>query len=183
MKPVTLLLLFVSVFRGIHGCSWIAVDVVISLVRGSETDSQTTTIVDLRTPTPLTVPVTDIDILGCAADPTTAVQTQFAIVGGSTYYAAELGTFLYSSATAITVAWTFPGLIMTNLIPGELIIMVRMHIKRGFPNADNSLGLLLYYPIQFPHLIILRIALSKRRNITVVFLLLRMHSLWNQLPL
>lgn len=132
MKSVTRLLALVSIFRVIHGCSWIPVGVVIFLGRVGESDSQATTINDLRTPTPLTVVVTDIGISGCAADPTIAVQTQFAIVDGSTYAAAELGTFIYSTAPAVTVSWTFPGLIMTNLKPGDVLLMVRMHINKGF---------------------------------------------------
>lgn len=47
-----------------------------------------------------------------------------AIVDGTTYNAQDTAVFTISTQTAITSLLVFPGLIMTNLVPGQLITMV-----------------------------------------------------------
>lgn len=92
-------------------------------------------------------------------------QTQLAIVNENTYAAASVETYLYSTATDVFVTWTFPGLIMTNLQRGDMLVMVHIYINEGFPRANDSLGLPLNFPFLIPSPVILRIVPLKNYGI------------------
>jgi hypothetical protein len=68
--------------------------------------------------------VDTVSVIDCATDPTTATGWYTAFVNGNTYPALSSDTIVYSSASLIYVPYTFEGLIITMLTPGEVITMV-----------------------------------------------------------
>jgi len=67
--------------------------------------------------------VDTVSVIDCATDPTTATGWYTAFVNGNAY-AAPSDIIVYSSASLIYVPYTFEGLIVTMLTPGEVITMV-----------------------------------------------------------
>ena len=82
-------------------------------------------ITDLRSPTAFTYTNVVTDINGCATFPTTVYDTFTLVAAGSTYLPKEILTHVLSTAPALYVPATFPGLIMTNLKPGERMTLVK----------------------------------------------------------
>ena len=79
---------------------------------------------DLRTPTPYTY-VYSLAVSDCQTSPITVSAWYTAYANGTAYVAENTFTYIFTGATStMTVAYTFPGLIVTNLEPGEEIIMV-----------------------------------------------------------
>ena len=62
----------------------------------------------------------------CATFPTTIFYTYTAIVYGISYTQANSGTLIFSSSAVVYDVASFPGLIMTDLRPGEIITMVNI---------------------------------------------------------
>jgi len=83
------------------------------------------TITDLRTPTPFTFTNAVTGISECETAPTTLIHMLTAVVNGSTFTPFGPGLLVFSSASAVTDFFTYPDLIMTNLIRGEEISLVR----------------------------------------------------------
>jgi len=81
---------------------------------------------DLRTPTAFLFTNIVTGVSGCATFPTTIFDTYTAIVSGTSYTQANSGSLVFSSSVVVYDVATFPGLIMTDLRPGEIITMVRI---------------------------------------------------------
>jgi hypothetical protein len=95
-------------------CTFIFVDI---------TNHQGTAPTDLRTPTPFTY-IDTVSVLNCATAPSTGTGWYTAYVGGATYPAVGSDLIVYGSTSVIYVPYTFQGLIVTALTPGEVLTMV-----------------------------------------------------------
>ena len=59
----------------------------------------------------------------CQTDPVTAVQRDAACFQGTTFLDNPI-TIIYSTQTLMSITAEFPGLIATNLVPGDVIPVV-----------------------------------------------------------
>ena len=127
MKLILLILLpFCHLVRG--ECSYTVIQAVhlkssiLLIIKG-------TAPTDLRTPTPF-IYVDTVSVLDCATAPSTATGWYTAYVGGASYPAVGSDVIVYGSTSVIYVAYTFQGLIVTILTPGEVLTMVNQTVFR-----------------------------------------------------
>lgn len=81
-------------------------------------------VTDLRTPTPYTY-VYSLGVSGCNTDEIIVTGWYTAIANGMSYPGANTFTYTFDVSTGVLyVSYTFPGLIVTNLTPGEEITLV-----------------------------------------------------------
>ena len=78
---------------------------------------------DLRTPTPYTWTLSAF-ITGCATAPETITLHDTWLVEGTTFPAQNTATVTFSSDGTVFVTFTFPGMTVTSLTPGEPITLV-----------------------------------------------------------
>jgi len=78
---------------------------------------------DLRTPTLYTWTLSAIAGTGCAENPLTITDFPTWEVAGTTYPAATPATVTFSTDTFVYATFTFPGMTVTSLTPGEQITL------------------------------------------------------------
>lgn len=81
-------------------------------------------ITDLRTPTPLTFTNTVTGVSGCATDPQTLTAWYTAYVNGVGYTALPTSAIFNVDGQDVYEFFTFPGLTVTALTPGETFSVV-----------------------------------------------------------
>jgi hypothetical protein len=85
-------------------------------------------ITDLRTPTPLTFTNTVTGVTGCATDPQTLTAWYTAYVNGVGYTALPTSAIFNVDGQDVYEFFTFPGLTVTALTPGETLSVVRIPV-------------------------------------------------------
>lgn len=93
-------------------------------------------VTDLRTATEFTYTNYIDGISGCAAAPSTDIVWVTAEVSGRVYPAANSQIEIHSIVTALTPLFPFPGLIMTDLHPGDQITMVTSRSVKMFNKIE-----------------------------------------------